>query len=117
MRAVGYDAAFTFKYSVRENTRAFRLGDSVSEADKTRRLEEVIALQESIALERNRAMVGREYPVLVEGAARRGGGQMTGKTPQFKTAFFPANDTVAPGDTVAVRVASATSHSLLCTIA
>jgi tRNA-2-methylthio-N6-dimethylallyladenosine synthase len=116
IRAVGYDSAFTFKYSVRENARAFRLGDTVSEADKTRRLEEVIALQESIALERNRAIVGREYPVLVEGGARRGGGQMTGKTPQFKTAFFAASDRVAPGDTVAVRVDSATSHSLLCTI-
>ncbi|MBF6560804.1 MAG: tRNA (N6-isopentenyl adenosine(37)-C2)-methylthiotransferase MiaB [Candidatus Binataceae bacterium] len=116
IRGVGYDAAFTFKYSVRENTRAFRLGDSVSEADKTRRLEEVIALQESIARARNRALVGYEYPVLVEGPARRGGGQMTGKTPQFKTAFFPANDTVVPGATVAVRVASATSHSLLCTL-
>ena len=31
MRAVGYDYAFMFKYSVREHTRAFRLGDSVSE--------------------------------------------------------------------------------------
>ena len=38
MRAVRYDSAFTFKYSVREHTRAYKLGDSVSEEEKGRRL-------------------------------------------------------------------------------
>ena len=72
MREVGYDSAFMFKYSVREHTRAFRLGDSVSEEEKGRRLIALIALQEEMSLARNRAMIGREFPVLVEGAARRG---------------------------------------------
>jgi tRNA-2-methylthio-N6-dimethylallyladenosine synthase len=116
IRTVGYDSAFTFKYSVREHTRAFRLGDTVSEDEKSRRLSEVIALQEAIALERNRAIVGREYPLLVEGPARRGGGQMTGKTPQFKTAFFAARAGIAAGDTITARVESVTSHSLICTL-
>jgi len=44
MRTVGFDSAFTFKYSIREHTRAFRLGDSVSEEEKSRRLLAVIAL-------------------------------------------------------------------------
>ena len=127
MRAVGYDSAFMFKYSVREHTRAFGLGDSVSEEEKGRRLIALIALQEEMSLARNRAMVGREFPVLVEGPARRGGGMMAGKTPQFKTAIF-AVDTVAvgtaagvkrvaAGDTVTVRVDSASSHSLMCSLA
>ena len=122
MRAVGYDSAFMFKYSVREHTRALRLGDSVGEEEKGRRLIALIALQEEMALARNRAMVGREFPVLVEGPARRGGGMMAGKTPQFKTAIFAANTVagvkrVAAGDTVNVRVDSATGHSLMCSIA
>ena len=120
MRAVGYDSAFMFKYSVREHTRAFRLGDSVSEEEKGRRLIALIALQEEMSIARNRAMVGREFPVLVEGPARRGGGMMAGKTPQFKTAIF-AVDTAAvgtaAGDTVNVRVDSASSHSLMCSLA
>ena len=127
MRAVGYDSAFMFKYSVREHTRAFRLGDSVSEEEKGRRLIALIALQEEMSIARNRAMIGREFPVLVEGPARRGGGMMAGKTPQFKTAIFAA-DTVAgdtaagvervrAGDTVNVRVDSASSHSLMCSLA
>ena len=120
MRAVGYDSAFMFKYSVREHTRAFRLGDSVGEEEKGRRLIALIALQEEMSLARNRAMVGREFPVLVEGPARRGGGMMAGKTPQFKTAIFAADTAAvgtAAGDTVNVRVDSATGHSLMCSIA
>ncbi|MBE3602833.1 tRNA (N6-isopentenyl adenosine(37)-C2)-methylthiotransferase MiaB [bacterium] len=117
MRTVGYDSAFTFKYSVREHTRAFRLGDSVGEEEKGRRLAEIIALQENISLERNRALIGREFPVLVEGPARRGGGMLAGKTPQFKTAVFPGHPEIAPGAIVRVRVESATAHSLSCALA
>ena len=117
MRTVGYDSAFTFKYSVRDHTRAYRLGDTVSEAEKARRLDEVIALQEKSSLERYRATVGDEFPVLVEGPARRGTGMLAGKTPQYKTAIFPAREGLAAGATVAVRVASATGHTLTCTLA
>lgn len=117
MRAVGYDSAFMFKYSVREHTRAFKLGDTVSDMEKSRRLAEVIALQEAISLQCNRALVGREVVVLVEGPARRGGGMMVGKTPQFKTALIPAVPAIRPGDNVRARVATATAHSLVCTLA
>jgi tRNA-2-methylthio-N6-dimethylallyladenosine synthase len=115
MRTVGYDSAFMFKYSLREHTRAFKLGDTVSDMEKSRRLAEVIALQEAISLKRNRALIGREFPVLVEGPARRGRDMLAGKTPQFKTALFPAAPAIRPGDTVRVRVDSATAHSLICT--
>jgi len=113
MRTVGFDSAFTFKYSIREHTRAFRLGDSMGEEEKSRRLSAVIALQEQISLARNRAQVGSQFPVLVEGPARRGNGMLAGKTPHFRTAVFPARDGIAPGNTVTVRVESATAHSLL----
>ncbi len=117
MRAVAYDSAFTFKYSVRDHTRAYRLGDTVSEAEKQRRLNEVMALQEASSLALYRATVGQEFPVLVEGSARRGIGMLAGKTPQYKTAIFPARMGISAGDTVTVRVASATTHTLTCTLA
>ena len=116
MREVSYDAAFMFKYSVREHTRAHKLGDSVSEDEKGRRLTELIAMQENIMAARNRAMVGREFAVLVEGPARRGGGMLAGKTPQFKTAIFRGVEGISAGDTVKVRVDSTTGHSLMCSI-
>jgi tRNA-2-methylthio-N6-dimethylallyladenosine synthase len=128
MRTVRYDSAFSFKYSVREHTRAHRLGDSVSEEEKGRRLTELIAMQEAISLERNRELIGETFPVLVEGPARRGEGRMAGKTPQFKTTVFAydvggicdaasessgrKSESVRAGDTVAVRIERATGHSL-----
>ncbi len=117
MREVRYDQAFTFKYSLREHTRAFKRGDTVSETEKSRRLAEVIVLQERISLECNEVAIGRTFALLVEGPARRGNGMLAGKTPQFKTAVFPAVAGVRAGDTVTVRVASATAHSLTCSAA
>jgi tRNA-2-methylthio-N6-dimethylallyladenosine synthase len=107
---VRYDSAFLFKYSRREGTRAARWPETVSEAEKGRRLERLIALQERISGELNAALVGREVEVLVEGPARRTPGWMAGKTPQLKTAVFAGP--AAVGDVVRVRIAAATSHSL-----
>ncbi|MFZ0658689.1 MAG: tRNA (N6-isopentenyl adenosine(37)-C2)-methylthiotransferase MiaB [Candidatus Binataceae bacterium] len=112
MRTVRFDQSFSFKYSVRENTRAYRLGDTVSEEEKGRRIAAVISLQETISLERNRATVDRTYPVLIEGPARRGIGLLAGKTPQFKTAIFLSACSVAIGETVPVRIDCANGHTL-----
>jgi tRNA-2-methylthio-N6-dimethylallyladenosine synthase len=101
---------------VRENTRAYKLGDTVSEEEKARRLSELIAIQERISLSRNRQTIGQVFDVLVEGPARRGNGMLAGKTPQFKTAVFPAVEGVRTGDTIAVRVESATAHSFTCSL-
>jgi tRNA-2-methylthio-N6-dimethylallyladenosine synthase len=112
MSTVGYDSAFTFKYSLREHTRAYRFGDTVTEEEKGRRLAEVIAIQERISMERNQRLIGERAAVLVEGPARRGVGMLAGKTPQFKTAVFAATDSIQPGDIVDVQVESATAHTL-----
>jgi tRNA-2-methylthio-N6-dimethylallyladenosine synthase len=108
---VRYDSAFLFKYSPRQGTRAFRWNDSVPEPEKARRLARLVALQEDISAQRNRALLGREVEVLVEGPARRPEGWMAGKTPQLKTVVFPGPAAVS--ELVAVRVESATSHTLI----
>ncbi|HVN85903.1 MAG TPA: tRNA (N6-isopentenyl adenosine(37)-C2)-methylthiotransferase MiaB [Candidatus Binatia bacterium] len=114
MRAVRYDTAFMFKYSRREHTKAFNWDESVSDGEKSRRLQAVIAIEEHIAAEINDRSVGATFPVLIEGPARRGEGWLAGKTPQFKTAVFPWAGS-APGDTIPVRVTSATAHTLVGT--
>jgi tRNA-2-methylthio-N6-dimethylallyladenosine synthase len=110
IRRVRYDSAFLFKYSPREGTRAFRWGDDVAEDEKARRLERLIALQGTISAEINRALVGSDVAVLVEGPARRPEAWMAGKSPQLKTVVFPGPARV--GDVVTVRVEAATSHTL-----
>jgi tRNA-2-methylthio-N6-dimethylallyladenosine synthase len=112
MRFVRYDHAFMFKYSRREFTRAAVWEDTVSEAEKGRRLQEVILLQEQIAAEINAGTVGQDVEVLVEGPARRGRGWLAGKNRQFKTTVFPAADTHV-GELVNVRVQETTAHTLI----
>jgi len=99
-----------------QNAISERRCHTVSETEKQRRLNAVMALQEESSLALYGAAIGSEFPVLVEGPARRGIGMLAGKTPQYKTAIFPARECVAAGDTVAVRVASATTHTLTCTL-
>jgi tRNA-2-methylthio-N6-dimethylallyladenosine synthase len=110
VRRVRYDSAFLFRYSPREGTRAFRWDDTVPDAEKARRLEHLIALQEAISAEVNRGLVGSDVEVLVEGPARRPEGWVTGKTPHWKTTVFPGP--AAAGDVVRVRVEGTTSHTL-----
>ncbi len=113
MRTVGYDTAFMFKYSARAGTKAFKWPETVSDEEKGRRLQAVIALQEAQSARINGALVGRTTEVLVEGPARRHQGWLAGKTPQFKTAVFPGNGARA-GELVGVRVTDSTAHTLIC---
>lgn len=110
---VRWDSAFMFQYSPRSGTKAYRFEDDVPSAEKTRRLELVIARQERISAEINAGLVGRTYPILVEGKAKRGGGWY-GRSPQFKNTVFQAVG-AAPGRMVTVRVTGSTAHTLLGT--
>ena len=65
LEAVRYDQVFAAAYSERPGTPATRLADDVPAAEKRRRLVELLAVQEAIGLERNRAWVGRTTEVLV----------------------------------------------------
>jgi tRNA-2-methylthio-N6-dimethylallyladenosine synthase len=66
LEAVQYDQVFAAAYSERPGTPATRLADDVPTADKRRRLVDLLALQEQIGHERNRAWVGRTVEVLVD---------------------------------------------------
>jgi tRNA-2-methylthio-N6-dimethylallyladenosine synthase len=69
---VGFEDAFTFRYSVREGTPAVRLREHVPSAVAAERLERLIARVRSQARRRNLALVGTTHEVLVEGRAKRG---------------------------------------------
>ena len=69
---VAFDDAYTFKYSVREDTPAVRIKDHVAEDVKTERIGRLIALVRRVARQKNIALVGTTHEVLVEGPAKRG---------------------------------------------
>ena len=66
LEAVRYDQVFAAAYSERPGTPASRLADDVPAAEKRRRLVELLAVQERIGHERNRAWLGRTTEVLVD---------------------------------------------------
>lgn len=113
MKEIRFDSAFMFKYSDRDGTLANKmLPDDVSEEEKARRLNEIIALQEKISGEINQSKIGTTVPVLVEGDSRRDAEQYHGKTDTFKTTVFPKEDAQI-GDIVNVKIHSATAHTLI----
>ncbi len=114
MREVRFDSAFMFRYSPRPGTYAFRKQpDDVPDSVKARRLESVIALQEEVSTERYARWVGREVEVLIEGASRRDARCLRGKSDDFKTVILPAHEGWVVGRLRRVRIARATSHTLI----
>ena len=112
-RRVRYDYAFMFKYSQRDGTYAARhMADDIADAEKTRRLNEIINLQGQIALENNQLEVGRDYEVLVEGESHRSKEQLFGRNSQNKVLVFDRRDAV-PGTYRQVHVDSCTAATLL----
>ena len=112
MREVGYDFAYMFKYSERPGTFAARnLPDDVPDEVKSRRLSEIIALQNELGLASYRRDVGREYEVLVEGTSKRSSDQLSGRTSQNKVVVFDRG-THRVGDYVRVRITGCTAATL-----
>lgn len=112
MSEVKYDFAYMYKYSQRPGTKAARtMVDDVSEQEKVRRLTQVIELQHELSLESNRADLGREYQVLVEGRSRRSDERLSGRTPQNKVVVFDAHN-FKVGDYVQVKITDCSSATL-----
>lgn len=116
MEEVKYDYAFMFQYSMRPNTYAARhFTDDVPLEEKTRRLNEIIELQNRHSLESNKKDVGKIFEVLVEGTSKKNKEELFGRTPGNKVCVFPACGHKA-GDYVHVKVTGCTSATLLSEI-
>ena len=117
MREVGFDAAFMFKYSERPGTFAAKnLPDNISEEEKVRRLNEIIALQMELSHESNKRDVGKTFEVLVEGYSKRSRDHFCGRTSQNKMVVFPKAGRKI-GDFVHVTITKATAATLLGEVA
>jgi tRNA A37 methylthiotransferase MiaB len=125
MAAARFEQAYMFAYSERSHTHAsHRMADDVPEHTKLRRLQEVINTFRAGAAERAADEAGRRHVVLVEGPSKRSTAerpQLTGRADNNKMCVFdaaPVPDGLgglrvpAPGDWVAVSVASANAATL-----
>jgi tRNA-2-methylthio-N6-dimethylallyladenosine synthase len=112
---VGFDQVFAAAYSERPGTPATRLADDVPPGEKRRRLNELLAVQERIGHERNRAWLGRTVEVLVDAVTRDPSHEHDdgeGNGPQADAGS--ARIAMAPGQ---VRLAGRTRHNKLVHLA
>lgn len=112
MKQVRYDGAYMFKYSPREGTKAFKMEDDVSDEIKTKRLQEIIDLQQKISYEKNQELIGNEEVVLVEGFSRKSDEFFSGRTDTNKVVVFPVQSGIKVGDYVKIKINKATSATL-----
>ncbi len=112
MREARFDSSFMFKYSERPGTFASKhLPDNVPEEVKIERLNRMIALQNELSLAANKADIGKEVEILVEGPSKRNPDEYYGRTSQNKVVVFPRHDE-KPGDFIRLTVTSASSATL-----
>jgi len=113
MEKVGFDFAFMFKYSERPNTFAQRFySDDVSESEKTRRLSEIIELQQKNSHLSNLNDLGKTFEVLVEGVSKKSNDRLFGRNSQNKVVVFDRKNHKV-GDFAMVRITNCTSATLL----
>ncbi|HSZ84166.1 MAG TPA: tRNA (N6-isopentenyl adenosine(37)-C2)-methylthiotransferase MiaB [Polyangia bacterium] len=112
-RDLRFDAAFMFAYSERAGTTAARkMPDTVPEAVKSRRLADVIALQQTITGEILSAQVGRRERVLVDHVSKRSAAEFLARTDAFRPVIVPAGPGVEPGAFLDVTITRATKATL-----
>ncbi len=113
MKWARFDLAYMFKYSERPGTFAYKnLEDNISEDVKSRRLSEMITLQNQISLENNQNDIGKVFEVLIEGISKRSEQDVYGRTSQNKVIVFPKGD-FELGDFANVKVNSCTKATLV----
>lgn len=112
VKTIGFSAAFTFKYSKRQGTRAATLENQVDEAVKKSRLKRLNDLQAEMTVINNEKYVGFEGEVLVEGFDQREVCTVYGKFSNFKMVYFEGSEDLV-GSYVRVKVTSCKRNSLI----
>lgn len=113
MEYAKYDLAYMYFYSERPGTLAARrYQDDIPEAEKKRRLAEVVEQHRRHSEASMRGDVGKTFKVLVEGTSKRSAEHLYGRTDQNKVVVFPKKD-FQKGQYVRVTVSDCTSGTLI----
>jgi tRNA-2-methylthio-N6-dimethylallyladenosine synthase len=128
MKEIEYDSAFTFTYSPRKNTKAYKLKDDFAKETKRRRLEEIIKLQRKISLEVNESLIGENKDVLLESRSKKSIDDLMGRTDCNKPVIVPkkvsyitgqgrksVSKIFKPGDLVNIKINKVNSATLFGT--
>lgn len=111
MEAVRYDSSYSFAYSERSGTRAVEIEEGVVDPEERRRRLYVLqALQERHTQERLAPMIGRRYPVLIEGPSKSDPSRSSGRTGTNR--MVHVDGTLPAGTVLEVEIVEAYKHSL-----
>ncbi|WP_222166973.1 tRNA (N6-isopentenyl adenosine(37)-C2)-methylthiotransferase MiaB [Edaphocola aurantiacus] len=110
-----YDLSYMYIYSERPGTLAARrYADDVPDEVKSRRLDEVIALQRKMSAAIFKRDIGKTYEVLIENTSKRSEEHWSGRNSQSRVIVFPKGDyNLQKGDYATVKVTDATSGTLI----
>jgi len=112
-----FDRVGVFTYSDEEGTAAFDMPDRVPRGIKKRRKQQLMAAARTVTLEANRALVGSELDVLIEGRPERGSEWYAGRSyrdaPEVDGLVLVKAEHLALGEIVRVRVERALAYDLL----
>ncbi|PFG31045.1 tRNA (N6-isopentenyl adenosine(37)-C2)-methylthiotransferase MiaB [Paramicrobacterium agarici] len=114
-----FASAFTFQYSIRPGTPAATMDDQIPKDVVQERYERLLALQERISLDENKAQIGTEVELLVavgEGKKDAETHRLTGRARDSRLVHFQVpegSDVPRPGDMVTVTVTNAAPFHLL----
>ena len=112
MKGIGYDGAFTFKYSPRPPAKSAGLKDDVPKELKEARLKTLIDFQREVSRMRNAPLNGKIVEVLVDGQNERSPGMITGRTRANKATLFEGDKKLI-GKLVNVKIESIKPHTLI----
>src|SRR5690606_1524057 len=113
MKYAQYDFGFMFAYSERPGTLAARkMADDIPDEVKKRRLQEVIDVQQELALQRTQRFVGQTVEVLTEKVSKKSDQHWSGRNSQNTTVVFTKGD-YNVGDFVLVKVTDCTTSTLI----
>jgi len=110
-----YDMSYMFFYSERPGTLAARrYTDDIPEAEKKKRLQEIVDLQGKLSLESNKEDVGKTFEVLIEGDSKKNAAFWMGRSSQNKVIVFPKEGSnLQKGSYVQVEVTNCTQATLI----
>ena len=102
-----------FKYSERPGTMAAKkLKDNIDEKTKSRRLSEIVELQQKHSLFRSQQFIGKTVEVLVEKESKKSKLNWAGRNEHNSTVVFP-KENYEIGDFVNVKIENCTSATLI----
>jgi ribosomal protein S12 methylthiotransferase len=120
VRFAEFERVGVFRYSDEESARSFTLESKVPNRVAGARARRLMSVQRRISRRKNRALVGSELEVLVEGPSEESelvmAGRHAGQAPEIDGAVYLSGGPVQPGDLCRARVTSASDYDLVAEV-